>query len=558
MGRPSTEEEDLYLEAFSTYQRKGEWAHLPEETKSRHAIHLGFRMSPGDFFKNNLDPSLSSSLFINGPAIALETRFVPSDRNLSNFSFIEDTLDLSLLRQALDDCLQTHGGYCSGQQASELSSTRMIDVVDRTVVSYPQGCDYFALSYVWGGKSPSPGALENKCLPRTIEDAIKVTKALGRRYLWVDALCIDQSPNLTESQMKEKQKQLDMMATIYDCATVTLVAETENIGGCVLFTVPQEYKLEAKESTWSHRAWTMQEELLSRRLLRFHQSQVLFDCVIGHLEEGMDTTTFFKDGPSQLPPGTILPYTLHVSDYNSDSHETSHPEEFKNRLRYFTNFLDEYTAREMTFDSDSLNAFRGVLRALERKLFPEGFVHGLPLRSHPASLAWMHFNSATARRRVEFPSWCWTGWEGQVCYRDQVLDNSDAHDTSTLAIDFEVRFVSCHGNELEVEGWVVDLDIRTEPLSELFIPGQEDSIASVKEGKSTQNNTLKTGRYKCLIVQRICQKIQGRKSPKETIYLLALDQTGRNSRRQAILTVMPWSGCSFDQVQHRKEVVRLV
>jgi hypothetical protein len=151
----------------------------------------------------------------------------------------------------------------------------------------------------------------------------------------VDALCIDQSPNPTESQMIEKRKQLDMMATIYDCATVTLVAETgedsnaglsgisaprliqlkENIDGYVLFTVLQEYNLEAKGSTWSHRAWTMQEELLSRRLLRFTESQVLFDCAVGHLEEGLDPTTFVKDGPFQLPGGTIQPYTLHVSDY---------------------------------------------------------------------------------------------------------------------------------------------------------------------------------------------------------------------------------------------------
>jgi hypothetical protein len=212
----------------------------------------------------------------------------------------------------------------------------------------------------------------------------------------------------------------------------------------------------------------------------------------------------------------------------------------------------------MTYDSDSLNAFRGVLKALERKLFPEGFVHGLPLRSHPASLAWMHFDSVTAKRRKDFPSWCWTGWEGHVFYRDQVVDNSHAHSTSTMTIDFEVRFVSCHGNELEVEGWVVDLDVRTDPLSELFIPGQEDSIASVKEGKSMQNNTLKTGRYNCLIIQRFCEKIQGRKWLKETIYLLALDRTGQKTRRKSILTVIPWSGCSFDQVQHRKEVVRLV
>ncbi|PQE25831.1 hypothetical protein CJF30_00000546 [Rutstroemia sp. NJR-2017a BBW] len=350
----------------------------------------------------------------------------------------------------------------------------MIDVVDRTVVSYPQECDYFALSYVWGGISPSSNALENKCLPRTIEDAIKVTKALGRRYLWqwVDALCIDQSPNPTEAQMEEKRKQLDLMGTIYNCATVTLVAETgddgdaglsgisaprlaqlkENIDGYVLFTVPQEHDLEVEDVTWSRRAWTYQEELLSRRMLRFNESQVLFDCVINQFEEGMDTTTFIKDGPPELPINRILPYTFRLPDY------TTQPKVIEKRFKYFTTLLSEYTGRRMTYESDSLNAFRGVLQTLQKQPFPEGFVHGLPLRSHPASLAWMHVNSVMAKRRAEFPSWCWTGWEGQVRYWDQLQDDANAHWSNASTVDFELRFVSCHGNELEVEGWVVDLD----------------------------------------------------------------------------------------------------
>jgi hypothetical protein len=32
------------------------------------------------------------------------------------------------------------------------------------------------------------GALEKGCLPQTIEDAITVTKSLGRCYLWVRSL----------------------------------------------------------------------------------------------------------------------------------------------------------------------------------------------------------------------------------------------------------------------------------------------------------------------------------------------------------------------------------
>jgi hypothetical protein len=47
-------------------------------------------------------------------------------------------------------------------------------------------------------------------VPQTIEDAILVVKALGERFLWVDAYCIDQ----TNSQ--ERQVMIDNMDLIYE------------------------------------------------------------------------------------------------------------------------------------------------------------------------------------------------------------------------------------------------------------------------------------------------------------------------------------------------------
>lgn len=54
---------------------------------------------------------------------------------------------------------------------------------------------------------------------------------------------------------------------------------------------------------------TLQEELLSRRMLQFTESQVEFSCLLGSVWEGMDTTTAFKDyrpkHPTQLLAHTI-------------------------------------------------------------------------------------------------------------------------------------------------------------------------------------------------------------------------------------------------------------
>lgn len=212
----------------------------------------------------------------------------------------------------------------------------------------------------------------------------------------------------------------------------------------------------------------------------------------------------------------------------------------------------------MTNESDSLNAFRGILTALKRQLFPEGFVHGLPLRSHTSSLAWMHSRAVTPKRRAEFPSWSWTGWEGEVVYPEKLLDNADGHTPSTSEIDLEVHFLASHGDEIEIEGWLLDLDVRTQPFSEIFVPGKDDSIGTVKEGESIHNNTLETGRYTCLVIQRLCEKILGRESQRETVFMLVLEQTNQQTRRQTILSVTLFPRQDFDQIRREKRVIRLI
>jgi hypothetical protein len=61
-------------------------------------------------------------------------------------------------------------------------------------------------------------------LPRTIQDAISVTRRLGVRFLWVDALCIVQDSINGQDWIDESSK----MASIYGNAYLTIVAEAAN------------------------------------------------------------------------------------------------------------------------------------------------------------------------------------------------------------------------------------------------------------------------------------------------------------------------------------------
>ena len=88
--------------------------------------------------------------------------------------------------------------------------------------------------------------------------------------------------------------------------------------------------------------------------------------------------------------------------------------------------LNEYLQRSLTFESDVLDAFRGVLAAFER-MFPlkvQSFC-GIPIFTDDffrndfdalvSSLSWWFINSykegQEPKRRPGFPSWSWTGWK---------------------------------------------------------------------------------------------------------------------------------------------------
>ena len=179
----------------------------------------------------------------------------------------------------------------------------LVDVLTRHVVRASPAARYFALSYVWGnvtGESAS-GLVSSSTgyrLPdqakQTIEDAITLTKGLGEKYLWVDVYCVDQ-------HIAEKQKQqINHMGSIFQGAAVTIVAlsggsASAGLAGISRTTGPRPFfaspaksgiaanlisgrEAIVNSSAWSTRAWTFQDELLSRRLLFLADQQYWLKC----------------------------------------------------------------------------------------------------------------------------------------------------------------------------------------------------------------------------------------------------------------------------------------
>lgn len=138
---------------------------------------------------------------------------------------------ISITQGLLGSALAREGIHNSSE------SLRLIDVDKRIIVKgLRNGSRYLTLSYVWGKdklrrdlpittkaavKIDSNGAETvalPEPLPRTIQDAMDVTRELGFRYIWIDSLCI------VQDDPEDVAMQIKMMGEIYSSSSLTIAA----------------------------------------------------------------------------------------------------------------------------------------------------------------------------------------------------------------------------------------------------------------------------------------------------------------------------------------------
>jgi hypothetical protein len=142
---------------------------------------------------------------------------------------------MNAARSWLYECASGHRG-CPAYTKPRLP-TRVIDVGSSRNVSLKlfssgvEQCDhYVALSYCWGGPQPLlttranvdsfSSEIPQEQLPRTLADAVNVTRQLGFKYLWIDALCIIQD------DQADKAIEIEKMGSIYKNSSLTIVASS--------------------------------------------------------------------------------------------------------------------------------------------------------------------------------------------------------------------------------------------------------------------------------------------------------------------------------------------
>jgi hypothetical protein len=376
-----------------------------------------------------------------------------------------ECIDYDFVRQCLDFCQRRHNHHemCKITNVSSPSSIKVIDCESLSVIPAPPGCSYVALSYVWGpNDSEVPlkfgtGTSLPRLPPKVIRDAIALTRNLNWRYLWVDKYCINQ---LDE---KVKKQQIGQMGKIYGAAALTIVAAagsdahsglpgvsnsrrrpqaSAHVQGRLLaetFPLP-EYSIH--KSKWATRGWTYQEGVLSTRRLVFTEEQVFFECKTMSCCEAISTPLV------AIHKGMEFGKTVKPGYFEGFAEFSPYPR-FNLGSRGFTGLgcfakhVERFTARELTYPSDGLNAIMGILDNLGN----ENMIYhhwGLPInfKGNPptpdvfaCSLLWTHKpnrNQSPPTRKKEFPSFCWAGWLGVATLQIHYIVQCDFQSNMTF------------------------------------------------------------------------------------------------------------------------------
>jgi hypothetical protein len=151
---------------------------------------------------------------------------------------------------------------------------------------------------------------------------------------------------------------------------------------------------------YESRAWTFQERLLSKRCLLFTNIGTYFHC-----SEGLVNV---QDGQLQVSEAQFnsLPDCL-----LSKSERRS---EWLSAFPGYAGLVRDYTKRRLSYSSDALNAFSGLLELFKHR-FDGKIISGLPSSILDEALLWVSVEKHPTRN-AHFPSWSWAGWIGPVQY----------------------------------------------------------------------------------------------------------------------------------------------
>ncbi|RSL53882.1 hypothetical protein CEP51_014809 [Fusarium floridanum] len=359
---------------------------------------------------------------------------------------------LQFLKDMLRTCELGHGEheFCF-QQNPELPA-RLVQIMDdeslRLYETQPgERGAYIALSHCWGPREKLPIKTTKQTIPQhkacipwddlsaVFQDAVWLSRQLGVEYIWIDSLCIIQDDE------RDWEIESTKMARYYSGAHLTVAVETspdgsvpflretddrwqrmvysthDRTGRSCSYIVREHHMNElfsykgddnyfpAGKYLLPHRAWTLQESVLSSRIAHFTPSTVIWHC------QGKSAC---EDAHRQLGSG--------ISEWNAQRalHELYNaPITDENRReaawKLWASLVKQYTYRKCTFESDRLPAIGGIAEYFAPS-FKGRYLAGIWEAYLPYSLCWAREGEASSLALKESiaPTWSWASLPPEI------------------------------------------------------------------------------------------------------------------------------------------------
>ncbi|KAF7883376.1 uncharacterized protein EAF02_005296 [Botrytis sinoallii] len=392
----------------------------------------------------------------------------PESRRIKQFAqgeVLEDLEDLvnTQIQPWIEACYNRRENHenCGRTVGTNILPTRLIDVgtmnnesvrlITTTDSMEPSKHPYLILSYCWGRGNDvaktTTGNLEDRLrsfdiayLPKTIQDAIILTRLMNIRYLWVDAICIIQSSE--NDDYSEFQTEASKMRDYYANAECCIAASVANDAAegflrerllgrypiqFIFLTYPgtvgpdrQSITLHSKEnvatlrnvideSPLSKRGWCLQELSLPPRVLHWTSNGLYRECQSSYFLEGSSKKWETYDYAATATPRDILA----MPDDKLLTHDGWHP------------LLRLLSEKGLTFSKDRIYAIHGIACLIIERLKVEYF-NGVFRPYLAQGLAWNYsprgpFDAlpdvSVEPRDDRFPTWCWAS-NGPVQFSD--------------------------------------------------------------------------------------------------------------------------------------------
>ncbi|KAL4778822.1 hypothetical protein BJX76DRAFT_362365 [Aspergillus varians] len=275
-------------------------------------------------------------------------------------------------------------------------------------------------------------------MPLTFMDAVEVCRCLGIEFLWVDSLCIMQDSEndwLTQS---------GKMCEYYSNSWITIAADgaADSTQG---FLRDQKRKLNVRrfecpgedgglsqicvrrkggnidtfhhhvwsgpqQSALTYRGWTLQESILSPRILHYTAEEVTWECLVESRCE------------CQVQPHSLNGLKMEIQNVSFN--------------RKWSMIIDHYSHRNLTDQTDKLIAISGLARLLQAQTTSSYFA-GLWSDQFPEALLWMTYDYngfekyRPSQRILQYqaPTWSWASVTGRI-----ILASSSTSFVSDLEI----------------------------------------------------------------------------------------------------------------------------